>query len=191
MSAATPVSPSASIAVQPSQEKPEAGRVSHTTAIKQARQQVNVQILEASAKTSLSAGSQSQALVFRSAIDRINELLAPEFGSDALQGFAASQDNSAEATAQRILDISTGFYEGYARQHPGEDPEELARKFVDLVRGGFEKGFGEARKILEGLNVFSGDVKDGVMKTYDLVHKGYDDFLSGKLAAIQQDKIEP
>ncbi len=37
-----------------------------------ARDQLNVQILEASAKVSLKAGDQSQALLFRGAIERIN-----------------------------------------------------------------------------------------------------------------------
>lgn len=161
-------------AIQSGPEAPASSRAA-------ARQQLNVQILEASAKVSLSAGDNSQALLFRSAIERINEILAPELGSDAIQN-AAAQDNSAEATAQRILSLSTGFYDAYAAKRPGDDPEQVARDFVDLIRGGFEKGFGEARQILQGLNVFNGDVESGVMKTYELVHKGYDDFLAGKLA---------
>lgn len=164
---------SASAAAQTERETP----VSSRTA---ARQQLNVQILEASAKVSLSAGDNSQALLFRSAIERINEILAPELGSNAIQN-AAAQDNSAEATAQRILSLSTGFYDAYAAKRPNDDPEQVAKDFVDLIRGGFEKGFGEARQILQGLNVFNGDVESGVMKTYELVNKGYDDFLASKL----------
>jgi hypothetical protein len=151
-----------------------------------AKQQLNVQILEASAKVSLTAGDNSQSLLFRAAIDRINELLAPEFGANAIQNAAASQDNSAEATAGRILSMSTGFYEIYAQQHPGEDPEKLATDFVALIRGGFEKGYGEARDILQSLNVLSGEVASGISQTYELVQKGYDDFLAGKLAAINK-----
>lgn len=151
-----------------------------------AKQQLNVQILEASAKVSLTAGDNSQSLLFRAAIDRINELLAPEFGANAIQNAAATQDNSPEATAGRILSLSTGFYESYAKQHPGEDPEKLATDFVSLIRGGFEKGYGEAKDILESLQVFNGEVASGVSKTYELVQKGYDDFLAGKLASINQ-----
>jgi hypothetical protein len=151
------------------------------------KQQLNQQILEASVKVSISAGNDSQALVLRSAIDRINELLAPELGEQALQNVAASGvDTSPEATAERIVSLSTQFFEGYAQQHAGEDPETVARNFVDLIRGGFEKGFGEARQILEGLGVFEGDVAGGVTKTFDLVQQGYDDFLAGKLATLQE-----
>jgi hypothetical protein len=181
MSITSPAVSAAQTAVQRPPEKAEPVKVGYSAA--DAKYQLNVQILEASAKVSLTAGDDPLSLVFRSAIDRINELLSPELGPDALQN-AAGQDNSAEATAGRILSLSTAFYEGYAKQHAGEAPEEIARNFVALVRGGFEKGFGEAQGILEGLGVFNGNVKGDVMKTWELVQKGYDDFLTGKLEAI-------
>lgn len=144
------------------------------------RQQLNVQILEASSQVAIQAGNESQALLFRSAIDHINEFLAPEFGPDALQA-KMSEDNSAEAVAGRILSLATGFYEAYAAQRPNEDGDKVAADFVKLVRGGFEKGFNEAKNILQGLQVFGGEIESGIMKTFDLVHKGFDDFLAGKL----------
>lgn len=148
------------------------------------RNRLNVQILQSSLEVSIQAGGKSQELVFRAAIDRINELLAPELGPDAIQG-AMDQDNSPEATARRILSLSTGFFEAYAAQHPGEDGDQLAKNFVDLIRGGFEKGFNEAKDILKGLDVLSGDIESGIMKTYDLVQKGFDDFLAGKLKPVE------
>ena len=145
-----------------------------------ARDQLNVQILEASAKVSLKAGDQSQALLFRGAIERINELLSPTLGPDAIQA-KMSEDNSPEATAERIVSLSTGFYDAYTAQRPDDNPEEVAKDFINLIRGGFEKGFSEAQEILQGLKVFSGDIEAGVMKTFELVNKGYDDFLASKL----------
>ncbi|MDR3299664.1 MAG: DUF5610 domain-containing protein [Candidatus Accumulibacter sp.] len=179
-----------STAVQAQEKSQENTRISGFQAVREAKQQLNIQILEASAQTTLSAGDNPQGLVLRSAIDRINELLAPDYGPDALQTAAATQDNSAEATAGRILSISTGFYDSYAKQHPGEDPEKVAENFVNLIRKGFEKGFGEARNILEGMNVFNGNVQSGVMKTYELVSQGYDDFLASKLGEIRGAKTE-
>jgi hypothetical protein len=151
----------------------------------QLRSQLNVQILQSSLEVSIQAGGKSQELVFRAAIDRINEQLAPSMGPDAIQG-AMNQDNSPEATAGRILSLSTGFYDAYAARRSGDDPTQVAKDFVDLVRGGFEKGFNEARDILKGLDVFKGDIASGVMKTFDLVQKGFDDFLAGKLAPAQK-----
>ena len=34
--------------------------------------------------------------------------------------------------------------------------------------------------------MFSGDIESGVMKTYELVNQGYDDFLASKLGGGQQ-----
>ncbi|MDR2925704.1 MAG: DUF5610 domain-containing protein [Azoarcus sp.] len=147
------------------------------------RQTVNMQILQASASVSLKAGNQSQTLLFRSAIDRINEVLSPDLGPNAIQGLAASGvDTSPEATANRILSVSTAFFEGYAAQHPGKDRDQLAKDFVSLIRGGFEKGFNDAKDILSGLGALgNSNIASGIQRTYDLVQKGYDDFLTSKL----------
>jgi len=148
------------------------------------RQAVNVQMLQASAEVSIKAGEQSQVLLFRSAIDRINEILAPELGPDALQNAAAlGVDTSPKATANRILSFSTAFFEGYAAQNPGKDRDQLATDFVALIRGGFEKGFNEAKGILEGLGVLKGEIATGIQRTYELVQQGYDDFLASKLTS--------
>ncbi|THF60761.1 hypothetical protein E6C76_21510 [Pseudothauera nasutitermitis] len=147
-----------------------------------ARQELNAQIVTASLNVSIKSGDDSLALLYRSAIDSINERLEAELGPNAIQNAAANQDNTPEATAGRILDFATNFFDAYAAQRPNDDPEQVAKDFVELIRGGFEKGFGEARDILQGLGVFNGEVESGVMKTYELVHKGLDDFLAGKLA---------
>ena len=148
------------------------------------RDEANLLIMQASTEVSLKAGNQSQALLLRSAIERINEILAPELGPDAISA-RMSEDNSPEATAERILSLSTGFFDSYAKQHPNDDPDQLATDFVNLIRGGFEKGFNEAKDILQGLKVFSGDVESGIMKTFELVSQGYDEFLAGKLGNDQ------
>ncbi|GGY10542.1 DUF5610 domain-containing protein [Paludibacterium paludis] len=137
----------------------------------------NVQILKASLEVSINSGNQSQQLVFRAAIDKINEELEPSLGPDAIQ-HASNQDNSPEATAARIVAMSTGLYGAYSAQHPGEDPKEVAKKFVDIIRSGVDKGFKEGRDILKSLNVLQGDVASNIDKTYDLVQKGLDSFLS-------------
>lgn len=151
------------------------------------RSQLNSQILQASLNVSISAGDNSMALLYRTAIDNINQQLAPEFGPNALQA-AMQQDNSAEATAGRILSQSTAFFDAYARQHPNKDPEEVLQNFVGMIRGGFEKGYNEAANILTGLGVMGKEhnVASEIGKTYELVQKGYDDFLAAGLKALQE-----
>ena len=149
------------------------------------RKDLNVGILQASMAVSIRAGDESQALLFRSAIEGINEALAPTLGPDAIQN-AMGQDNSAEATAGRIVSMSTAFFDAYAARRPEDDPETVLRDFMDVIRGGFEKGFGEARDILSGLGVFNGAVEADVTKTRELVLQGYDRFMLERLPSSDQ-----
>jgi hypothetical protein len=149
------------------------------------RKDLNVGILQASMEVSIRAGDESQALLFRSAIEGINEALAPTLGPDAIQN-AMGQDNSAEATAGRIVSMSTAFFDAYAARRPDDDPETVLRDFMDVIRGGFEKGFDEARDILGGLGVFNGAVEADVMKTRELVLQGYDRFMLERLPSPDQ-----
>ncbi len=177
----TPGMSSLTPAAQNSQASSAPGRLNKPSALERsARDEMNAQVID-SLNVSIGAGNKSQQLLYRSAIDKINELLAPDFGPDALQATAAKQDNSAEATAERILSLSLGFYDSYAQQHPEMSEEERATSFVELVRGGFEQGFNEAKDILNGLKVLGGDIASGIQQTFELVQKGYDDFLAGKL----------
>lgn len=131
------------------------------------------------------------ALLYRSAIDSINEHLAPELGPNAIQA-AMQQDNSPEATAERILSQSTAFFDAYARQHPNKDPEQLLNDFVEVIRGGFEKGYAEAVDILSGLGVMEegSPIAAEINKTFELVQQGYDDFLSSRLQALQEQSTD-
>lgn len=148
-----------------------------------ARVQLNASIMQASLDVSISAKNEPLALLFRSAIDRINEELAPTLGENAIQN-AASQDNSPEGTAGRIVALSTGFYEAYKAQHPGEDEADVLQNFMDTIGGGFEKGFNEAVDILKSLQVFEGDIASGIDKTYELVQQGYADFKQAQLERL-------
>ncbi|MDX5446013.1 MAG: DUF5610 domain-containing protein [Zoogloeaceae bacterium] len=146
------------------------------------QQETNVRILEFSLEISIRSGNQSQSLLFRTAIENINERLAPELGPDAIQNAAASgEDFSPEAVANRLLSFATGLFDAFATQRSGEDADQITRDFVGVIREGFERGFGEAREILEGLGVFSGEVESNAMRTFDLFMKGLDDFLAERL----------
>jgi hypothetical protein len=149
------------------------------------RKDLHIGILQASIQVSIRSGDQSQALLLRSAIEGINEALAPTLGPQAIQN-SMDQDRSAEATAGRIVSMSTAFFEAYAARRQDDAPETVLRDFIDVIRGGFESGFGEAREILEGLGVFKGAVEADVMKTRELVLEGYDRFIQERLPAAAE-----
>lgn len=139
------------------------------------RAALNASILEATFSLSDDPETRSLALLFRSAIDNINELLRPELGENALQ-HAMDQDNTPAGTAGRIVSISTGFFEAYKLQHPGEDEASLLKDFMATILRGFEQGYGEAKNLLSGLGVLNGDIAGNIEKTRELVLQGYADF---------------
>jgi hypothetical protein len=147
---------------------------SPASAVAKAHANQNSAIIQTQLNVAISSGNNPLALLFKTAVEGINEVL----GENAIQN-AASQDNSAEATAQRIVDMSTAFYDQYLSQNKLEDNEESRGKFIDLVSGGFEKGFKEAQDILQGLKVLEGDVASGIDKTHELVLKGFAAFRAG------------
>lgn len=151
----------------------------------------NSRILQASLQVSIQAGNDSLALLYRTAVDDINNVLAPELGPNAIQN-AMSQDNSAQATAGRIVGLSTAMFNAYAARYPDKDMEVVAQDFVNVVRGGFEQGYKEAEDILNSLGVLSAGspVAEGISQTFALVQKGYDDWLASKLASLRSDEAQ-
>jgi hypothetical protein len=149
---------------------------SPASAVAKSRANLNSSIVQTTMNVALNAGNEPLALLLKAAITGINEELAPTLGKDAIQNAAATQDNSPEATASRIVGMSTAFYDAYREQNKLEDTPESREQFLDVIRGGFEKGFKEAQGVLEGLKVLNGDVSAGIDRTYELVMKGYDDF---------------
>jgi len=176
----------------------QAGSGAERTSRSETRAALNAQIVSSMRNVSLKAGNNPQALMVRSALDNIYNALRASLGSnqspdanqpDAVetrplpwQGaetYPPQEDTSPEAYANKILSGSLKFFDAYAARHSGENPENLRQDFVNLVQGAFEKGFNEAVDILKSLKVFSGNVESEINQTYDLVMKGYQNFLAG------------
>ena len=151
---------------------------SSASAIAKSKASFNSAIVQTSMNVALQSGNEPLALLYQAAIEGINEALAPQLGKDAI-AHAAGQDNSADATAARIVSMSTAFYDKYLEQNKLEDNEESRRKFIDVISAGFEKGFKEAQDVLGGLKVLEGEVAAGIDKTRELVLKGFADFRAG------------
>jgi hypothetical protein len=144
--------------------------------VAKSRANLNSAIVQTTMNVALNTGNEPLALLLKTAINGINEELKPSMGDDAIQNAAATQDNSPEATASRIVSLSTGFYDAYRTQNKLEDNAETREQFVGVIRGGFEKGFKDAQNVLQGLKVLNGDVAAGIDRTYELVMQGFDDF---------------
>lgn len=121
-------------------------------------------------KVDLSFGDiyKSLSITAREILDKINEYIKEE-APEGVQGLKP-QDVTPEATADRIVSGATAFFDLYARQNPELEGEELLDSFMETIRGGVDKGYGEAVDILEGLGAFDVEgVKASVEETKRLV----------------------
>ena len=151
-------------------EKPDPG-VGKLNRAEQQKASFNVSILE-SAAVNIGVKDSPLSLVLRTAIEEINKLLEPELGENVIQKAAESGlDVSPEATAQRIVSQSTSFFNAFKAQHPGENESTVLTNFIDIISNGIEKGFNEARNILEGLEVLEGDIASNIDQTFELVQE--------------------
>jgi len=166
----------------------DSGAVQPSGAIEKQKQkhELNASIVTATAEVSISAGNKHLAMLLQSAIEHLNGVLEPELGPNAIQtAVDDGVDVSPEATAQRIVSLSTGFFEAFKAQHPNEDEAVVLERFMETIGGGIEQGFKEAREILGGLQILEGDIATNVDKTYDLVQQGLNEFFERMMEAIE------
>lgn len=141
------------------------------------RAELNAAVIHAASEVSLSAGNEPLHLLYRAAIEKLNEVLEPELGPEAIQKAAeAPQDFTPEATAERIVSFATGFYAAYSENHPEMEGQERLESFLELIRSGIDQGFEEARGILDGLQVLEGDIAANADQTYELIQQGLEAF---------------
>lgn len=137
-------------------------------------------ILASSLQVSVEAGNQPMALLFKTAIENINDVLENNgMGENSIQSaYESGLDVSPKATAERILTMSLSFFSPFQKQHPELSTEASAQLFTEVIGGGIDKGFEEARKLLDGMKVLEGDIASNIDMTYDHVQEGLTSFLS-------------
>lgn len=142
-----------------------------------AKAQFNLSIVQASLEVSLQTQNDPLSLVYKTAIENINDVLRPQLGDNAIQN-TASQDNTPEATAGRIVSFITNMFDLFKKNNPDKDDSSNIDDYMKLIFKGVDQGFKEARGILESLSVLQGDIADNIDKTYDLVQKSLNDFIN-------------
>ncbi|MEX0615916.1 MAG: DUF5610 domain-containing protein [Methylophaga sp.] len=134
---------------------------------------LNKTILEGALSNSQNRGDKALSLLFKTALQGINDALKPEFGDNAIQyAVDTGVDITPEATAERIVQMSTAFFGAYLNGREDMSQDEALQAFMTIIRGGIDKGFSEARDILSGLQVLEGDIANNIDKTYELVQQG-------------------
>ena len=181
----TPAAPSripASAPDSPSVNRTQVGAPAELSIREQLRQSGNAAIMQANQQVNLQAGNESLALFYTAAIDAINEKLAPSLGENALQrGIDEGLDVSPQATADRIVSLTTAMFSRYQDSNPELSFSAQVERFVEVISAGIEQGFNEARDILDGLNVLEGDIATNIDATYALVQQGLEAFSERQL----------
>jgi hypothetical protein len=141
------------------------------------------------ANSDKSAANNPMQLVFKTAIEEINKQLEPIFGKNAAQSaYESNLDVSPEATAQRIVQGSTAFLDAFKEQNSELNEEESLFEFLDVISSGIDKGFEEAKGILDSLSVLEGDIETNIDLTYDLVKQGLNSFKEQLLSEFEDTK---
>ena len=142
------------------------------------KKQLNAAIIESSLKFNKTIGDQPQSLLLKTALQGINEALKERGVESSVEdAYESGIDFSPEATAERIVSFSTQFFGAYREQHPEMGEEESLTAFVNIISGGIDQGFSEAKDILGSLKVLEGDIASNIDKTYSLVQEGLQSFV--------------
>jgi hypothetical protein len=150
----------------------------------QIKKEQNSAIVRSQMEVSLKVGDEPMALLYKTALNAINEALDPTQETKPIQTAYDNQvDVSPEATATRIVSLATGFFSAFQEQNPDMLPEESLDNFMSIIGSGIEAGFKDARDILENLSVLDGEIATDIDSTYDLVQEGLKDFVDNLLSS--------
>ena len=151
------------------------------------RDKLDAAIVDAQLSLSSADGNHSLTLVLKTAIEGINSELEPTLGANALETAVDSgADFGPEATAERIVSLSTAFFGAYQQANPGLDFDTALDQFVDVISGGINQGFAEAREILTGFQVLEGNIASDIDLTYDRVQDKLTAFVD-EIRSMQSD----
>lgn len=125
----------------------------------------------------LNFGKVANKALYRELLSRLNEAVG-HAGEQHIEKLEPA-NYTPEAVAGRILDVVDGAMK-LARLSGGD---AAADEKLRQAREGIERGFNEARKMLEGMGAFEGLVADNALKTWDLLQAGLDEMDSGVTAS--------
>jgi hypothetical protein len=103
------------------------------------------------------------------------EVLAGRLGERLGLEPGALSDKASKYTPEKVAERVLGFIDQRLRSEKadGADPDKL-QGLLDQARAGIQKGFDDARKVLDGLGVLGGKVADDIDDTFDRIQDGLD-----------------
>lgn len=139
-----------------------------------ARDELKSRANQSLVKAMFGAGEQgddkAMRIFYGEVLDKLNAELGKEQAVTPDKVAAQKEDFwSPENTADRIVTSALGHFETFKTQHPGMAEEEQLEQFMTRITEAIDKGYGEAVKVLDGLKVFDGSIKDNAEATLALI----------------------
>ncbi|MDX8405310.1 MAG: DUF5610 domain-containing protein [Mariprofundus sp.] len=126
-------------------------------------------------RINIGAKNNPTELILKSAMEKINEVFKPYLGDGAINNAVESgQDMSPKATADSIISFATqliGKTETLQADLPTAEQSSRQQLFKN-VQTGIERGFTQARDILESMQALQGGTKETVDATHARVQEG-------------------
>jgi len=88
-------------------------------------------------------------------------------------------DTSPEATTNRILDFSLGFFEQYRENHSDLNNKEAHEQFAEFIGGAIQEGIDEARETLGALSAIDDTTEYGIVPIENLIQDVLNSFVLG------------
>ncbi|WP_445399491.1 DUF5610 domain-containing protein [Zobellella sp. An-6] len=148
------------------------------------RARSNKGVIEAMFGAADQGNDKAMRIFYREVLDKLNTELGEEFAvsEDRLAG-QADDFWSPENTAERIASGALGHFDTFKKQHPKLTETEQVEQFLAKIGEAIDQGFGEAVKVLDGLGVYAGNIRDNAEATRALVDE--------RLAAFREARLDP
>ncbi|PSJ47454.1 hypothetical protein C7H85_01055 [Zobellella endophytica] len=144
----------------------------------------NKGLIEAMFGAADKSNDKAMRIFYREVLDKLNTELGEAFAATE-DRLASKADDfwSPENTAERIANGALGHFDTFKKQHPSLSETEQVEQFLVKIGGAIDEGFGEALKVLDGLGVYAGSIKDNADSTRALVDE--------RLAAFREARLNP
>ncbi|WP_298716106.1 DUF5610 domain-containing protein [uncultured Oceanisphaera sp.] len=150
-----------------------------------ARDELKARANQSLVKAMFEAGGQgddkAMRIFYGEVLDKLNAELGTEQAVRQEKVVAQKEDFwSPENTADRIVNSALGHFETFKTQNPDMAEQEQLEQFLTKITEAIDKGYGEAVKVLDGLKVFDGGIRDNAEATQALIGE--------RLAAFREEK---
>ncbi len=121
--------------------------------------------------------NESMVVLYELVMEDLNKVIDVECGENTIKSYSSNIDFSPDHISDRIVSNAVAYFPKYLDQQPEQADLQAVQLFVEAIGFGIDKGFAEARNILDELMVLEGNIERNIDVTYDLVQIGLQAFV--------------